>query len=76
MKANIIIVIKANSEYNDKTKKDEQKIAHPLNKVEVTGFEPVSKHIRQKLSTCLFCFEVFREATGNKQPTTSLAAWS
>jgi len=45
-------------------------------KVEVTGFEPVSKHIRQKLSTCLFCFEVFREATGNKQPTTSLAAWS
>ena len=44
--------------------------------VEVTGFEPVSKHILQKLSTCLFCFEVFREATGNKQPITSLAAWS
>ena len=43
--------------------------------VEVTGFEPVSKHILQKLSTCLFCFEVFREATGNKQPITSLAAF-
>ena len=27
-------------------------------KVEVTGIEPVSKHILQKLSTCLFCFEV------------------
>lgn len=35
MKANTIIVIKADTEYNNKTKKDEQKIAHPLkNQVE------------------------------------------
>jgi hypothetical protein len=27
--------------------------------VEATGIEPVSKHILQKLSTCLFCFVVF-----------------
>ncbi len=26
--------------------------------VEATGFEPVSKHILQKLSTCLLCFIV------------------
>jgi len=24
--------------------------------VELAGIEPASKHIRQKLSTCLFCF--------------------
>jgi len=28
--------------------------------VEATGIEPVSKHILQKLSTCLFCFIFFR----------------
>ena len=28
------------------------------NPVEVTGIEPVSKHILQKPSTCLFCFRV------------------
>ncbi len=33
--------------------------------VEATGFEPVSKHILQKLSTCLFRFK-FRELTGTK----------
>ena len=27
--------------------------------VEVTGIEPVSKHVPRKLSTCLFCFDVF-----------------
>jgi len=27
--------------------------------VEATGIEPVSKHILQKLSTCLFCFIFF-----------------
>lgn len=35
--------------------------------VEVTGFEPVSKHILQKLSTCLFCFEL--SETNWKQTT-------
>ena len=33
--------------------------------VEATGLEPVSKHILQKLSTCLFRFR-FRELTGTK----------
>jgi site-specific DNA recombinase len=28
----------------------------PSHRVETTGIEPVSKHILQKLSTCLFCF--------------------
>jgi len=44
-----------------------------VNIVEATGFEPVSKHIRRKPSTCLFCF-VLSEINW-KQTTDLFLSW-
>jgi hypothetical protein len=41
--------------------------------VEATGIEPVSKHIPQKLSTCLFCFGL--SGTNWKQTTDLFLSW-
>lgn len=42
--------------YNRSTKIIHQKSYTKIKKVEATGVEPVSKHILQKLSTCLFLY--------------------
>jgi len=44
-----------------------------LSFVETTRIELVSKHILQKLSTCLFCFDL--SGTNWKQTTDQFLSW-
>lgn len=43
--------------------------------VEATGLEPVSKHIPQKPSTCLFLVLIVGEKQGKNKPIFHLAVW-
>lgn len=48
----------------------------PVNYVEPTGVEPVSKHDVQKLSTCLFSVLIVERKPERNKPIFFLAVWS
>jgi site-specific DNA recombinase len=50
----ISVLIKPRKDFRGNKKGSAKIFALPSGQVEVTGVEPVSKHIHQKLSTCLF----------------------
>lgn len=52
----ISVLIKPDKDFSGNKKGSAKIFALPSGQVEVTGVEPVSKHILQKLSTCLFLY--------------------
>lgn len=60
-------------ETDEQKKEDKDANAFLSSLVEVTGFEPVSKRIPQKLSTCLFHLLIVGDQQEMNKPTDHLA---